>query len=115
MAVRILDSDGVAVPSQPSVLATGQPAVGTGATAFETFWTSPYAGDFYIEVTATIGTVAAIRPYLLTVYRANGGVIISILDVLRPLNYIFKFLQDIPSTTLKLFNTNGEANIDLYL
>ena len=108
MIVQILDSDGNAVPNQPSVLAASPTqTVANGATDFSTFWTSPYAGDFYVRVTSVLGTVAAIRPYLLTVYKANGGILLSTLDVLRPNNVIFKYLQNIPSTHLKLANDNG--------
>ena len=52
-------------------------------TLYETFWTAPYAGHFYLRVT-TPDVLEAIQLYFLTVYRKNTGeVLVSVVDVLR--------------------------------
>ena len=56
-----------------------------------------------------------IHPYLLTVYKANGGILIQTMDVLRPLNTIVKYLQDLTvSTTYTIGSDNLLTNIAVY-
>lgn len=72
------------------------------------FWTSPYAGDFYIEVT-TDAAIDSIRAYFLTVYKANGGTLLQVTGVLRGLDQIVKFFSFAATTTVAITFTNSNS------
>ena len=77
-----------------------------------TFWIAPSAGYYYIEVT-TAATLSSARAYFLTVARTNGDYLVRVMDVLRPLDTIVKYIRDTPTTTLVLGNSFGGSNIVL--
>ena len=76
----MLAQDGTLLSNQAVPLGVSTTVV---PTLYETFWTAPYAGNFYLQVT-TAEALASIQFYYLTVYRKNNGaILVGDLDVLR--------------------------------
>ena len=108
----ILASDGTVLPKQP--LPFGVPTA-VVPTLYETFWTAPYAGDFFIQVT-TPDTLEAIQLYFLTVYRKNSGnTLVAAVDVLRGALQIVKYLHfSSTPASISLSHDGGNGNIALF-
>ena len=55
------------------------------------------------------------RAYYLTVVRSTGGaVLVEVMDVLRPVDKIVKYLQNVAGPSITLGNSAGNTNIELF-
>ena len=110
--LEILASDGSVLPRQPLPFGVQTAVV---PTLYETFWTAPYAGDFFLQVT-TPDTLDAIQLYFLTAYRKNSGqVLVTAVDVLRGALQIVKYLHfSSTPTSISLSHSGGNGNIALF-
>ena len=76
----MLAQDGTLLSNQAVPLGVSTTVV---PTLYETFWTAPFAGNFYLQVT-TAQSLSSVQFYYLTVYRKNNGAILAgDVDVLR--------------------------------
>ena len=80
--IELLDSSSNPIMSPPFGPLTSIPDAGT---PYKTFFTAPFPGDFYLQVSAEEGITANyLQQYYLTVYKPSGEMIVKAVDVLRP-------------------------------
>ena len=107
--LEILDSAGTALTRQPAPFGTTTaiPIPTTTPPTYKTFWSPPYAGNFYLRITRQTGTEDYLQVYYLTVYRPNdASKIVTAVDVLRlatGTDELFKliYFESAPNTILQ--------------
>lgn len=117
--IEILDESGDPFLHQPVPMGTGTStpaatAISVAASPYNTFWTAPYAGNFFLRITSSASPITSLQMFYLTVTRANGGTLVQAVDVLRESGFYLKYINfEVPPANIILTNTEGSGNIFL--
>ena len=110
--IEVLDASGEPLPHQPVPMGTGAStpaatAISVATSPYNTFWTAPYAGNFFLRITSGTSPITHLQMYYLTVTRANGGTLVQAVDVLRDSGSYLKYIY-FGNTPQNLLLTNTE-------
>ena len=107
------DTSYVDVVPQPLPFNTDIP-IPTGTFFYETIFTVPVAGQYYLEVQMVGATMQSLEMYNIIATLTDGFVIFNSVDILRPRTDIIKFVRLATPGLIRVKNSQGSAGINLY-